>query len=199
MALVVLPALVRLVRSTAETQIRRQHLVALALAAVGTGALAATWPWATTAAGALLVLLAVPAAVVDGLEHRIPDRLSLPLLGGTAVALATAALLDTRPGQLGPTLAAGAAWGGLFLLSYLLSGHPGPGDVKLAPSLGMLLGWFGWNWLLAGVVLTYVLALAIGVTGVALGRLRWRDGLPMAPPMLASTVLVTTAASLNLT
>ena len=101
-----------------------------------------------------LVLVLVPAALID-LEHRIiPNRLTAC---GALLALALGTALDPsgEPGRL----IAGAAAGG-FLLAAALAypGGMGMGDVKLAAVMGLFLG--------AAVAPALLIAL---LTGVLLG------------------------------
>lgn len=197
-ALALVPLVIWQFRHLIETTPTRPHLFGLVAATELAGAAVATWPTALLAPGLLVVALAVPAVVIDAAEHRIPDRLSLPLATGVAVALvATIAtghpvLIVTR------SLIAGAAWTALLLVSFLVFGQPGPGDVKLAPSLGMMLGWFGWSWLIAGIAMTYLAAATIGLFAVLTGRLPLRGStIPLGPMMVAATLIVTTTAALT--
>jgi leader peptidase (prepilin peptidase)/N-methyltransferase len=84
----------------------------------------------------VLVLLLVPAALID-LEHRIiPNRLTA---AGAVLALALGTALD--PGGEPARLIAGAAAGGFLLLAALAyPGGMGMGDVKLAGMMGLFLG-----------------------------------------------------------
>lgn len=93
-----------------------------------------------TAAGialsAVLVLLLVPAALID-LEHRIiPNRLTAV---GALLALVLGTALD--PSGEPERLIAGVAAGGLLLAAALAyPGGMGIGDVKLAGVMGLFLG-----------------------------------------------------------
>jgi len=83
---------------------------------------------ARIALGILLVLLVVPAAMID-LEHRIiPNRITAP---GAVLALAIGTGLD--PSGEPTRLIAGAAAAGFLLIAALAyPGGMGMGDVKLA-------------------------------------------------------------------
>jgi leader peptidase (prepilin peptidase) / N-methyltransferase len=83
-----------------------------------------------------LILLVVPAALID-LEHRIIPN-SLTALGAV-VAVALGLALD--PGGEPQRLIAGAAAGGFLLIAALAyPGGMGMGDVKLAGVIGLFLG-----------------------------------------------------------
>jgi leader peptidase (prepilin peptidase)/N-methyltransferase len=84
----------------------------------------------------VLVLLVVPAALID-LEHRIiPNKLT-GLGAILAVAMGTALDTSGEPGRL----IAGIAAGGFLLLAALAyPGDMGMGDVKLAGMMGLFLG-----------------------------------------------------------
>ena len=83
-----------------------------------------------------LILLLVPAALID-LEHRIiPNRLTA---AGALLALGLGTALD--PAGEPTRLIAGAAAGGFLLLAALAyPGGMGMGDVKLAGVMGLFLG-----------------------------------------------------------
>lgn len=187
---------VLLFRTTFKVPPKRFHYIAIITAAAVLGMAAAVWPPNIVAAGALFVVFGVPAAAVDAVEHRVPDRLTASLAVGMAITLVTAALMTDSAPSLSRALAGAVVWGGLLFLSYLITGDPGPGDVKLAPSLGMLLGWLGWKWLLVGIAGAYLLAALLGVLGLLLMHWSLRDSrMPLAPPMLAATVISATMAA----
>jgi leader peptidase (prepilin peptidase)/N-methyltransferase len=123
-------------RSCAEPISPRYPLVETGTAALCVGAVLAHRSTAGIALSVVLILLVVPAAVID-LEHRIiPNRLTA--LGAVlAIVLGTALDPAGEPGRL----IAGAAAGGFLLLAALAyPGGMGMGDVKLAAVMGLLLG-----------------------------------------------------------
>jgi len=83
-----------------------------------------------------LILIVVPAALID-LEHRIIPN-SLTALGAV-LALALGLALDPG-GEPQRLIAAGAAGGFLLLAALAYPGGMGMGDVKLAAVMGLLLG-----------------------------------------------------------
>ncbi|MGW4525008.1 prepilin peptidase [Amycolatopsis sp. NPDC004378] len=189
------PVVARLTRRAAHAPLPRRYVAETIAAAAVAGAAVALWAPAVIAVGATFVLLGIPAAAVDAAEHRIPHLLSLPLVGATVVCSVVAAIAGPDVGGGVRALVSGACWGLLLLFSYLLSGQPGPGDVKLAPSVGVLLGWLGWNWVLGGLIAVYVLTAAAGVVGVVLRRYSFRAGqVPMGPPMIAVALACGTLA-----
>jgi len=122
-----------------------------------------------------LILIVIPAALID-LEHRIiPNRLTLL---GAVVAIVLGTALD--PSGEPARLIAGAAAGGFLLIAALAyPGGMGMGDVKLAGVMGLFLG--------AAVAPAILIALFAGVLagaviiarkGAAAGR---KTAVPFGP------------------
>jgi len=109
---------------------------------------------ASIALNVALILLIVPAALID-LEHRIiPNRITAL---GVALALALGLALDPA-GEPERLIAAGGAGGFLLAAALAYPAGMGMGDVKLAGMMGLFLG--------AAVAPALLVAL---VAGVALG------------------------------
>jgi len=123
-------------RSCAAPISPRYPLVEGLTAALCVGAVLAHSSSAGIALGVTLVLVVVPAALID-LDHRIiPNRLTA---AGAALALVIGLALD--PSGEPERLIAGAAAGGFLLLAALAyPGGMGMGDVKLAAVMGLFLG-----------------------------------------------------------
>ncbi|GAA3216799.1 A24 family peptidase [Actinocorallia longicatena] len=123
-------------------------------------------------------------AVIDVALKRLPDPLTLP---GAAMILALLAL----SGEGSP---AGAVYGALGLFAFYgiqwfaLPGHIGLGDVKLALSLGALLGWLGLGAVIGGVVAIHLLG-GLWAAGVIVSRRGGLGaGIPFGPFMVGGTL-----------
>jgi leader peptidase (prepilin peptidase)/N-methyltransferase len=129
----------------------RYPLVEAATAALCVGAVLVHSSASAIALSVALILLLVPAALID-LEHRIiPNLLTA---AGAVLALAIGLALD--PGGEPGRLIAGIAAGGFLLIAALAyPGGMGMGDVKLAGMMGLFLG--------AAVAPALLIALIAGV------------------------------------
>ncbi|MGP4019992.1 prepilin peptidase [Saccharopolyspora sp. 5N708] len=131
----------------------------------------------------LLGWLAVLLAVCDVLAGRLPDVLTLPAYPVAAVLLAVAAA--HRPGTLIGALGGALLFFGTYLLVRVVSwGAMGPGDVKLAGSLGAAVGAVS----LPAVLVVMVAAAAATLVAALLLR---RARIPHGPTMLAPAWLAT--------
>lgn len=114
----------------------RYPLVEGATALLCAGAVIAHSGAAEIALSVALVLVLVPAAVID-LEHRIiPNRLNAV---GAVLALGLGVALDPS-GEPGRLIAAAGAGGFLLAAALAYPGGMGMGDVKLAGVMGLFLG-----------------------------------------------------------
>jgi len=143
-------------RSCAAPISPRYPLVEALTAGMCVGAVLAHQSAAAITLSIVLILLVVPAALID-LEHRIiPNRITAL---GAVLALLIGVVLD--PTGEPERLIAGAAAGGFLLLAALAyPGGMGMGDVKLAGVMGLFLG--------APVAVAILIAL---VSGVLVGAL----------------------------
>jgi leader peptidase (prepilin peptidase)/N-methyltransferase len=128
---------------------------ALVAAAGLTGWLAAAHYW-VAACGTALIL-------IDAKVHRLPNVLTVPAFAGTITLLAAAAATGEH-GGFARSLAAAAALGTVFALMTF-------GDVKLAPTLGALLGWPNWTTVFLGTFAMFALG---AVVNLLQGRTRGR-------------------------
>jgi leader peptidase (prepilin peptidase)/N-methyltransferase len=157
-------------------------LVALRLAAAGLG-------WAVPAYLAL-AFLCVVLAVIDASTRLLPNRITYPafpiILG--LLLLASVGLGDL--GRLARGLLAALAVGAFFLLLALISPRGmGLGDVKLAPTLGLALGWLSWGAVAFGVFAGFLLGGVAGLAAIALLGLTRKSLLPFGPWLVTGALL----------
>ncbi|MET9570744.1 prepilin peptidase [Streptomyces virginiae] len=154
---------------------------ALIAAAVGARPEAAAY----AALAPLLVLL----ALVDRAVHRLPDVLTLPLAAAAAALLGLAALLPGSAGSWRFALLGGGALGAAYLLLHLINpAGMGFGDVKLALSLGVALGWYGWGVWAAGAFLGLLYGSLYGLTLLLRGSATREQGFAFGPFMAAGAL-----------
>ena len=162
------------------------------------GATAALWAALAAGAGWGVALLAylfvawvgVALSYVDICEHRLPDWLNYSAFVGAATFLAVAAVVDGTWGAYGRAwLAAAAMTFGYAVLAVLRPGELGLGDVKLAASLGLILGWIGWGHVLLGAFAGFLLGGLFSIGLLATGRATRRSHIPFGPFMLAGALV----------
>ncbi|WP_411105665.1 prepilin peptidase [Streptomyces sp. cmx-4-9] len=142
--------------------------VAVLTAAVCAALAAAVGLRPEAAAYAGLAPLLVLLALVDRAVGRLPDVLTLPLAAAAAALLGVAAALPGAAGSWRLALLGGAALAAGYLVLFLVNpAGMGFGDVKLALSLGVALGWYGWGVWAAGAFLGFVYGSCYGL-GLAL-------------------------------
>ena len=157
-------------------------LLTLRLVATGLG-------WAVPAYLALAFACLV-LAVIDASTRLLPNRITYPafpvLLG--LLLVASVGLGDL--GRLARGLLAAAAVGAFFLLLALISPRGmGLGDVKLAPTLGLALGWLSWGTVAVGVFAGFLLGGLAGVGAILLLGLTRKSLLPFGPWLVAGALL----------
>ncbi|MFJ9024468.1 prepilin peptidase [Streptomyces sp. NPDC102259] len=160
------------------------------LTAVVCGALAA----ATGVRPELVVwLLLAPAGVllaaVDLRVRRLPDPLTLPLAAAALALLGPAALLPEHAGDWTTALLGALALGGGYLVLHLVNpGGMAYGDVKLALSMGAVLGWYGWATVMLGTFAAFLLGALYGGALAVAGRAGRRTTIAFGPFMLVGTL-----------
>lgn len=145
--------------------------------------------WALLIAGWILITGLVSASWIDLLTHRLPRQVSyLTFVVGLPFLIA-AAFVDSDPGRLLQclfgVLLATAIVGVLYLIGR---GALGAGDVRLAPTLGLYLGWHGLEETFRGILFGFVLAGLFSIGLLLLRRRGRRDEIPMGPFLVIGTL-----------
>lgn len=143
--------------------------------------------WWFALAGYLWFAGAGIALTLIDLEHqRLPDSIVLPSLIVVATLLSVSAALSGEWGQLIATLGGGGA---LFVFYFfIVLVYPrgiGGGDVKLAPLVGVALGFAGWAQLVVGAFAGFLFGAVVGLMLIAMRRATRTSGIPFGPFMLA--------------
>ncbi|MEV7679538.1 A24 family peptidase [Streptomyces sp. NPDC088341] len=161
-------------------------LTALSCAALA----AATGPRPELAVWLLFTPFAVLLALVDRHVHRLPDQLTLPLAAAAAVLLGAAALLPAAGGSWPSALLGGVALGACYFVLFLINPNGmGFGDVKLALSLGVALGWYGWQVLFVGAFAGFLLGALYGLGLILLRRAGRKSSIPFGPFMITGALI----------
>lgn len=168
---------------------------ALVAAPVAMGLTYVRLPATLAVTGGLLAGLATVLAIVDARSHRLPDRLVAKAYVVTALPPLVGAVL----GDIGWTrIAAGMLAAAGTLVAYLLlalarAGGLGLGDVKLSGALGLWLGYLGWQPVLLGPLLAFLLAGTWALLLLLTRRAALRSHVALGPWMVLGAAAATTA------
>ena len=130
--------------------------------------------------GFLIFVSSLLALALIDLEHlTLPKMVIYPTMIGLTAFLLLAALLDRDWHRFLVAVICSASWFVLFFLINLLSPRAlGFGDVRLAPMLGLGLGWMGIRYVILGFFTANLVGAVIGVTLVALKKMKRNQPIP---------------------
>ena len=145
--------------------------------------------WAVPAYLAL-AFVCVVLAVIDASTRLLPNRITYPAFPVVLGLLLVASVAMGDLGRLGRGLLAAVAIGALFLALALISPRGmGLGDGKLAPTLGLALGWVSWGAVAVGVFAGFLLGGLAGLAAIAVLGLTRKSLLPFGPWLVAGALL----------
>ncbi|MFE7773964.1 prepilin peptidase [Streptomyces sp. NPDC057445] len=169
---------------------RPSVLVPVVTALVCGALAAAAGPRPEAAVWVLLAPVAVLLALIDRNVHRLPDTLTLPLAGAAAVLLGGAALVPGAAGSWTGALLGGLGLCAAYFVLFLINPNGmGFGDVKLALSLGVALGWYGWGVLFVGAFAGFLLGSLYGLGLVVLRKAGRGTAIPFGPFMISGALI----------
>lgn len=134
--------------------------------------------WAAAPAYLLFAWLSVALIWIDLDVHRLPVGLVWPGGAGVVLLLAVASVPAAADGEgrwLGALIGGAVLWALFFGLTFLPGSGFGWGDMRLAPVIGLLLGWLGGTYIESGVISIFVLGGISAVISLARRRDRKAD------------------------
>jgi leader peptidase (prepilin peptidase)/N-methyltransferase len=127
---------------------------------------------------------------IDLLTKRLPREITYTAIGLSAPVLALAAVINDEPERIWQALLGAAIALAFMWLVYVASrGGMGDGDVRLAPLLGMHLGYLNPGIVPVGLFLGFLLGAVVGVVAMTVGKAGRKTALPFGPFLAAGTVL----------
>lgn len=133
--------------------------------------------------------------VIDVREHRLPNRIVLPVFAALLLLLVIEALSTGTGAALLRAALSMLVLGGFYVVLRAVSGGGvGGGDVKLAAVIGLLLGWHGWQALAVGAASAFVLGALYALVLMALRRAQRSTRIAFGPWMIVGAVLGIAAA-----
>lgn len=171
----------------------RYPLVELACAGLFAGAAARLgFNWDLPA---FLVLFAalLALACIDLELMLLPKLIVYPALGLVAALLLLAAAMTGEWHRLLLAILYSLGWFiAFFALNLLSPRYLGFGDVRLAPVLGLALGWLGWKYVVLGFFSANFIGAAIGVFLIATKRMSRNQQVPYGVFLALGTVFAVT-------
>jgi leader peptidase (prepilin peptidase) / N-methyltransferase len=152
------------------------------------------WSWLLPAY-LYLAAVAIALAAIDLDVMRLPDRIVLPSYIVALVLLVPAAVAERNGEAAVRGLVAAALMYAFYWVLAVLPKGMGGGDVKLAPLLGLYLGWLGWSSVAIGLFAGFLLGGVVGVALLATRVAGRKSRIPFGPYMLAGAMLALFAAA----
>lgn len=136
-------------------------------------------------------LLLVTLGAVDVVHHRLPDAITLPALPVAAAGVLVTAVLAPDSGSLlSAALAAVVLWALFAGIARVSPRSMGRGDVKLMPTLGLLMGYLSPGAVLVGLLVAFGTGSAVALAGLAARQVRLTSAIPLGPYLLFGCWLV---------
>ncbi|MFJ6025943.1 prepilin peptidase [Pseudarthrobacter sp. NPDC092424] len=138
-----------------------------------------------------LAVLGTQLAHIDLMQHLLPNPLVLSLLtGGAFLLILPWIATGNAGGPLRGLFGAIILFAGYLVLALISPAGLGMGDVKLAGPLGLYMGYLGWNHLLYGGLLGFILNALATLILVSFRRRGKGAEVAHGPSMLAAAAAV---------
>ncbi len=136
--------------------------------------------------GAALVAL----VWIDLREQRLPREITYTAFALSSIVIVGAALYNDEPERIWQSaLGAGIALAIMGLIYLASRGGMGDGDVRLAPLLGLHLGYLNPGIVPVGLFWGFLLGAVVGVAMMAVSKAGRKTALPFGPFLAAGTVI----------
>jgi len=138
----------------------------------------------------ILMAVLVAQTWIDLQTQRLPREITYTGIVLGVISLTIAAIVIDEPERiwmmaLGALIALVAMW-----LIYMISkGGMGDGDVRLAPLLGLYLGWLNPGIVLPGLFFGFVAGAVVGVAMMAVNQAGRRTAVPFGPFLALGTIV----------
>jgi leader peptidase (prepilin peptidase)/N-methyltransferase len=138
----------------------------------------------------ILMAVLVAQTWIDLRTQRLPREITYTGMILGAVALSIAAIVIDEPERIAmAALGAAIALAAMWAIYALSKGGMGDGDVRLAPLLGMYLGWLNPGIVLPGLFFGFIAGAVVGVAMMATDRAGRRTPVPFGPFLALGTVV----------
>ncbi|MDJ0768643.1 MAG: prepilin peptidase [Ilumatobacter sp.] len=136
--------------------------------------------------GAALVAL----VWIDLHEFRLPREITYTAIALSSIIIVIAALVNDEPERIWQSaLGAGIALAIMGLIYVVSRGGMGDGDVRLAPLLGLHLGYLNPGIVPVGLFYGFLIGAVVGLAAMAVGSAGRKTALPFGPFLAAGTVM----------
>jgi leader peptidase (prepilin peptidase)/N-methyltransferase len=127
---------------------------------------------------------------IDLRTQRLPREITYTGIVLGAISLSVAAVVIDEPERIWMmVLGAAIALATMWLIYTLSKGGMGDGDVRLAPLLGLYLGWLNPGIVLVGLFFGFFAGAVVGVAMMAFHRAGRRTAVPFGPFLALGTVV----------
>jgi len=134
-----------------------------------------------------LLVVAWPLTVIDLREHRLPNRLVLPAFPVALLAQLIATIISADWARQLFALLMALLFAAIGLGANYIDAL-GMGDVKLATVIALTLGYFN-PWLpVIAIGIAFVLAFAVVLVLITLGKVKISSSIPLGPYLLVSFI-----------
>ena len=150
------------------------------------------WSWELPAY-LYLAAVAIALAAIDLAVMRLPDAIVLPSYSVALLLLVPAMIAEHSWNAATRGVVAAAVLWILFEVISLFG--MGRGDAKLAPLLGLYLGWLGWSSVAIGIFAGFLLGGVFGIVLMVARLASRKTRMPFGPYLLAGAFLAVFAAA----